>query len=122
MARAAVEGLLCSLADGLDAMVSQGVDVERILLVGGGARSAAVRAIAATVFDHPVVVPAPGEYVADGAARQAAWLVLGGDAPPEWQLAGSETYEARTVPAVREQYAAARDLVVNRTDGRPFPR
>jgi xylulokinase len=119
LARAAVEGLLCGLADGLDAMVTQGVDVERIVLVGGGSRSAALRAIAPTVFGHPVVVPPPGEYVADGAARQAAWVVLGGDAPPEWPLAGSETYEAEPVPVVREQYAAARDLVVNRAGGPP---
>jgi xylulokinase len=112
-----VEGLLCGLADGLDALVAQGVDVERIVLVGGGARSAALRAIAPTVLGHPVVVPPPGEYVADGAARQAAWVVLGGDTPPEWSLSGTETYEAEPVPAVREQYAAARDLVVNRLAG-----
>jgi xylulokinase len=117
LARAAVEGLLCGLADGLDALVAQGVDVERIVLVGGGARSAALRAIAPTVLGHPVVVPPPGEYVADGAARQAAWVVLGGDTPPEWSLSGTETYEAEPVPAVREQYAAARDLVVNRLAG-----
>ena len=39
LARAAVEGLLCGLADGLDALEQQGAAVERVLLVGGGARS-----------------------------------------------------------------------------------
>src|SRR5205823_5869799 len=84
LARAAVEGVLCGLADGLDALVAHGARVGRILLVGGGARSEAVRRIAPTVLGHPVRVPAPGEYVADGAARQAAWVLTGGAAPPAW--------------------------------------
>ncbi len=114
LARAAVEGLLCGLADGLDALVAQGVPVERILLVGGGSRSEAVRTIAPSVFGRPVVVPPPGEYVAEGAARQAAWTLLGGDEPPEWPAAGAKTYDARAEPRVREQYARARDLTVTR--------
>ncbi len=114
LARAAVEGLLCGLADGLDALVAQGVAVERILLVGGGARSEAVRAIAPSVLGRPVVVPAPGEYVADGAARQAAWTLLGGDEPPQWPAKGTQAYEAPVEPRVREQYAKARDLIISR--------
>ncbi|WP_433344382.1 xylulokinase [Micromonospora sp. CA-111912] len=116
LARAAVEGLLCALADGLDALVTQGARVERVILVGGGARSAAVRRIAPQVFGRPVVVPPPGEYVADGAARQAAWLALGGDAPPHWSPVGAEEHAADPVPAVRERYAAARDRVLDRVD------
>ncbi|HEY3610209.1 MAG TPA: FGGY family carbohydrate kinase, partial [Pseudonocardiaceae bacterium] len=46
LARAAVEGMLCGLADGLDALTNQGVPVERVLLIGGGARAEAVRRIA----------------------------------------------------------------------------
>jgi xylulokinase len=118
LARAAVEGLLCGLADGLDALGAQGVRVRRVLLVGGGARSEAVRRIAPAVLGHPVVVPAPAEYVADGAARQAAWALAGGDAPPEWERAGTRTYQADPTPAVREQYAASRDLT---RDGGPRP-
>jgi xylulokinase len=115
LARAAVEGMLCALADGLDALIAQGVTVNRVVLVGGGARSEAVRLIAPAVFDCPVLVPPPGEYVADGAARQAAWVTLGGDEPPEWTLGPEESYEADPVPAIRDQYAVARDRVVNRT-------
>ena len=87
LARAAVEGLLCGLADGLDALVAEGARVDRVLVVGGGARSEAVRRIAPAVLGRPVVVPPPGEYVADGAARQAAWVLAGGDEPPAWELA-----------------------------------
>jgi xylulokinase len=111
LARAAVEGLLCGLGDGLDALVEQGVQVSRLLLIGGGARSEAVREIAPAVLGYPVVVPPAGEYVADGAARQAAWALAGGDEPPGWEQAGTRTYAADPTPEVRERYAAVRDLV-----------
>jgi xylulokinase len=115
LARAAVEGLLCGLADGLDALVAQGTQVQRVLLVGGGARSEAVCGIAPAVLGYPVVVPPPGEYVADGAARQAAWVLSrsrgsSDQAPPQWTSAGSRTYEADPAPAIRERYAEVRDL------------
>ena len=114
LARAAVEGLLCGLADALDALLAAGVEVRRVFLVGGAARSAAVARIAPAVLGHAVLRPTPGEYVADGAARQAAWVLAGGDAPPEWAAADVERFEADPTPAVRERYAAARDHVLPR--------
>jgi xylulokinase len=114
LARAAVEGLLCGLADGLDALVAEGVEVRRVLLVGGGARSEALCRIAPAVLGHPVVVPPPAEYVADGAARQAAWVLAGGTEPPGWELAGAETHQTEPTPEVREQYVACRELFVER--------
>ncbi|MEU1971611.1 FGGY family carbohydrate kinase [Microbacterium sp. NPDC019599] len=72
LARAAVEGMLSGLGAGLEALRGLGVPLERGLLVGGGAQSEAVRVIAPQVLGIPVEVPAPGEYVALGAARQAA--------------------------------------------------
>jgi xylulokinase len=114
LARAAVEGLLCGLADGLDALAEQGATIERVLLVGGGARSQALRRIAPTVLGYPVRVPPPGEYVADGAARQAAWALVGGEDAPVWELTGTRTFEADPVPAVRERYRNVRDLTASR--------
>ncbi|MBM7804518.1 xylulokinase [Geodermatophilus bullaregiensis] len=114
LARAAVEGLLCGLADGLEAIAAQGNPVRRVLLVGGGARSEAVRRLAPAVLGVPVLVPPPGEYVADGAARQAAWVLAGGDTPPVWPATSTETYEADPTPAVRERYAEVRDLTAGR--------
>jgi xylulokinase len=114
LARAAVEGMLCALADGLDALVAEGVAVRRVLLVGGGARSEAVREIAPAIFGVPVVVPPEGESVADGAARQAAWVVLGGAEPPQWTTGETITFEAPATPHVREAYAVARELTADR--------
>jgi len=113
MARAAVEGLLCGLADAVDALLAADVPVERAILVGGAARSEAVACIAPAVLALPVDRPTPGEYVADGAARQAAWVLSGADAPPEWAAAGQERFTAEPTPHVRERYAQARDLTVN---------
>jgi xylulokinase len=115
LARAAVEGLLCGLADGLEAIAAQGNPVRRVFLVGGGARSEAVRRLAPAVLGVPVLVPPPGEYVADGAARQAAWVLAGGDTPPVWPATSTQTYEADPVPHVRERYAEVRDLTADRT-------
>ncbi|MBO3085033.1 xylulokinase [Cellulomonas fengjieae] len=115
LARAAVEGMLCALADGIDALRAQGVAVERLFLIGGGAQSAAVRAIAPSVFGLDVRVPTPGEYVADGAARQAAWVLSGDATPPAWS-SGTEatTCTGDPVPRIREQYAAVRELTGTR--------
>jgi len=111
IARAFVEALLCCQADGLDAMVALGVNPERIFLIGGGAKSPAVRTLAPTVFDgHDVVVPPDGEYVARGAARQAAWVVSGASTPPSWPIAGAETFTGQAEPIIRQQYAAVREL------------
>jgi xylulokinase len=114
LARAAVEGILCALADGLDAMIAHGTTVNRIILVGGGARSEAVRRLAPTVFGRPVLVPPPGEYVADGAARQAAWVLSGEPQPPDWTAGQVEVHEADAVAQVRERYAEARASVLDR--------
>jgi xylulokinase len=62
-----------------------------------------VQAIAGQVFDVPVHIPAPGEYVADGAARQAAWVLTG--QRPTWpvELVGSPAPDHR--PVIAKQYA-----------------
>lgn len=113
LARAAFEALLCSLADAVDHLVAAtGTTPERILMVGGAARNAAVQTIAPAVFGVPVTVPAPGEYVALGAARQAAWALAGTPEPPVWASASAETYDAVPTPPVREAYARLRDHIV----------
>jgi xylulokinase len=103
MARAAVEGMFGGLGAGLDAVRGVGVDARRLLLIGGAAQSEAVQRIAAQVFDAPVVVPAPGEYVADGGAVQAAWVLAG--ERPDWPLEVVAEPEPDHQPVIREQYS-----------------
>jgi len=52
-------------------------------------------------------VPAPAEYVALGAARQAAWALAGSAEPPAWPVT---TREIAAEPAdhVRDAYAEVR--------------
>ncbi len=102
VARSAVEAVVCSLADGLRALESQGVQAQRIILVGGGAQSRAVQQIAAQILDLPIIVPAPGEYVADGAARQAAGVLTGQF--PQWVQDSIEVPAAEATPQVLERY------------------
>ena len=115
IARAAVEGMLCGLADGLAALLRTGPSLERVLLIGGGSASEAVRQIAASIFGVPVEVPEPSEHVADGAARQAAWALAGGEEPPEWPAAKTSTFEGEPTEWIRARYAEARDLVTTRS-------
>ena len=103
-ARASIEGMLCGLADGVQAVTSSGVVARRLLLIGGAAQNPAVQRIAAQVFDLPLVVPAPGEYVAGGAALQAAWVLNG--SRPDWSVETLESPGADHRPVIREQYAA----------------
>lgn len=113
LARAAVEGMLCALADGLDRLRTQGIAVRRVLVIGGGARSRAVQVLAGSLLDAPVEFPEPAEYVARGAARQAAWTLSGEDEPPAWAVpltadsAGDLDAEAggAAVTDVRSAYA-----------------
>lgn len=83
LARAAVLAVANSLADCLDILRNLGAPVERVLLIGGGARSAALRAVLPDTFGLPVELPRAQEYVALGAARQAAWAATGRQ--PGWE-------------------------------------
>lgn len=102
LARAAVEGIACSMADGLKALTDAGVAARRVILVGGGARSAVLRLSVGAVFGLPVSVPSPGEYVADGAARQAAGALLG--AMPDWRTTDVELVDVEPTPQVLARY------------------
>jgi xylulokinase len=115
VARAAVEAVAASLADAADLLaVACGTKPAsgRVLLIGGGARSPAVRQAAPGIFFSPVDVPEPEEYVALGAARQAAWALAGTAGPPPWPPRPAETYTGPVQPQIRERHAALRDDTV----------
>ncbi len=106
VARASVEGMLCGLADGLDALVSQSSPISRLMIIGGGAQSEAVQKIATTIFTVPLVVPAVAEYVALGSTVQAAWALTG--ERPEWAVEEQHTYVPAFIPELRAQYSSTR--------------
>lgn len=116
LARAAVEGLLCGLADGVDALLALDVPVERVVLIGGGARSAAVAEIAPIVLGRPVLVPPEGEHVAAGAARQAAWVLAGTEVPPTWDASDTVRHESPPDPRIRARYAQVRPMTAHRAE------
>ncbi|MBD7996851.1 xylulose kinase [Arthrobacter sp. Sa2CUA1] len=105
LARAAFEGVACSLADAFQAVTGLGIAAQRVILVGGGARSAAMQQTLSAVLGLPVEVPEPGEYVADGAARQAAAVLTG--EWPAWKTQDSATVSAAPEPELLERYRAA---------------
>jgi xylulokinase len=102
IARAMVEGMLAGLADAVDSLVALGVGVNRILLIGGAAKNPAVPVIASALFGREVLVPPAGEYVADGAAKQAAWALLG--QMPTWDLGEVTHHNSVATPEVMVKY------------------
>jgi xylulokinase len=95
LARAAVEGVVCNLLAGADALGTTTTHGE-VFLVGGAARSAAYRRVVADLTGRAVRVPADDEFVAGGAAVQAAALHHGCDfaqVVEAWGLRRGETEE-----------------------------
>ena len=113
IARAMIEGMLCGLVDAVDALEQLGVSINRVLLIGGAAKNPAISSIASSLFGREVLIPQPGEYVADGAARQAAWALSGNTNPPQWNLGEVTSARAAHTPDVVTRYRELRD----RTEG-----
>jgi xylulokinase len=93
-----------------------GVAADRVLLTGGATRSPALQAIAPTVLPYPVWLPEPGEYVALGAARQAAWALSGQHRAPEWTVRRTGPLPGEYRRFVRDRYESVRDMTANRAD------
>jgi xylulokinase len=124
--RAAVEGVVCGLLDGIDALTAAGVpglaspggsanDDARLLLIGEGARSAAYRQVLADLTGRIVTIPDDSEPTAAGAGVQAAAAHQGVDPitiARAWGLTEGRLVEpdadAEDAVAVRARYAAAR--------------
>jgi xylulokinase len=111
-ARAAVEGVVCNLLAGADAL-GPGTAHGTVFLVGGAARSTAYRRVVADLTGRPVRVPMEDELVAAGAAVQAAVVHHGSDAAQvaeAWGLGRGESVDPDgTVDhaAIRARYADA---------------
>lgn len=73
LCRAAVEGTTFGLRYGLDLLRQNGLQSQRICLIGGGSKSAVWRQIVADIMNTPVICTEQSEAAALGAAIQAAW-------------------------------------------------
>lgn len=73
--RAAIEGMCCLMRGAFEALIRGGARIDSAMLIGGGAKSEVVQRFMANILGVELRVPEPGEYVALGAARQAALVV-----------------------------------------------
>ena len=113
LAQAVLEGVAFALADGLDALKDAGTRVDRMAVIGGGARSGYWGRILASAMEVELVYLQGGEVgPALGAARLAQLAVDGGDpatvcaAPP---VARSIAPEPELVDRLAAKKAAFRD-------------
>jgi xylulokinase len=104
IARASIEGVIAGLAYAAEALRKEGVEISRLLLVGGAARNRAVQEITSEIFGLPVHIPTPGEYVSEGAAIQAAWALSA--QPPHWPHQEMSVAQSEAQPTVLARYLA----------------
>ncbi|MBB3159351.1 xylulokinase [Microbacterium proteolyticum] len=105
LARAIVEGTVASQVAMLDALAACGVRSRRLLVIGGAAKNPAVQRVLAELVDLPLAVPAPDEYVAKGAAMQAAAALTG--VFPEWPAEIVAMSPAPPAPQIVRQHHEA---------------
>ena len=117
-ARAAYEGVVFGLLDGLDALRREAVGPAphgRTILVGGGARSPAYRRIVADLSGLPITIADGDEHVAMGACVQAAAVLHGRpseEVAAAWGLGEGDVVEPDPYvdrEALRARYARLRD-------------
>jgi len=92
MTRAVLEGVCFALRDSLEILRELGLVPERLLLTGGGAKSAFIRQLQADIFGLPVATVNREEGGAYGAALLAA---VGAGAFPDLQTAVQRTLTRR---------------------------
>ncbi len=116
LARATIDGVVCSLLDALDEL-RRHAPVHRIVLTGGGARSSALRAAFAALGDVPIGVVDADEAVATGACVQAAAVaeaVAHSTIVQRWGLGASTPLEAEAGDrSVRDRFAELRASAVD---------
>lgn len=119
LAQAVLEGVAFGLADGLDALRGAGTAIDRLSVIGGGARSGYWGRIIAAALDVPLVYLQGGEVgPALGAARLAQLAVDGGKpaqvctAPP---IARTVEPEPELVQRLAEKKQAFREAYLRIT-------
>ena len=105
LGRAVLEGVAFALADGQAALREAGARIERVSVIGGGARNAFWGRILASVLDRSLCYAADAEVgPAFGAARLARLAVTGED-PGRVCVAPRVERTIEPDPALRERFA-----------------
>ena len=100
LTRAVLAGVCFALRDNLEALKSTGARLDRVLAIGGGARSRYWVELLATIFSLPIDMPQRGEF---GAALGAARLAICG-------VTGAAPQSVMTRPPVAETIDPRADL------------
>jgi xylulokinase len=114
LARASVLAIANSLTDCVELLQRICAPVARVFLIGGGAKSTALQKSLADTLGVPVLVPEQREYVALGAAKQAAWAATG--LPPQWDQrieASLSPSDAEGAARYRARYTAMRSALID---------
>lgn len=101
LTRSVMEGVSFALRDSLEALKSTGAKLDRVLAIGGGARSPYWVELLATILNLPVDLPAQGEF---GAALGAARLAICG-------VTGADPKEVMTQPVVNKTVMPRQDVL-----------
>ena len=102
ISRAAIEAILCGLIDSFASLQNSGAKIERVMIIGGAAKNPGVGPIASAILGREVMTIPPTELVADGAARQAAWALLG--ELPNWKIPNVITSSEKASEFVLDQH------------------
>lgn len=118
--RAAIEGVTLNLGWGIERLRALGVRVERVRLVGGGARNPLWRQVIADVLDAPVTALEEAETAALGAALQAATAtgrarLADLESIAEGGASKAHAPRSDAVRAYRDALGRFRDLVLQRS-------
>jgi xylulokinase len=108
LGRAVLEGVAFALADGQQVLLAAGAKIDRVQLIGGGARSRFWGRILASALERPLEVAAAAEVgPAFGAARLARLAVTGED-PQRACVPLPSADRLEPDPALRDRYRERR--------------
>ncbi|MEP3550084.1 MAG: FGGY-family carbohydrate kinase, partial [Marinomonas sp.] len=100
LTQSVLEGVSFALRDSLEALISTGAQMDKLMALGGGAQSPYWVELLATVLDLPIELPEQGEF---GAALGAARLAICG-------VTGASPSEIMTKPAIKHTIQPRADL------------
>lgn len=110
LAQAVLEGVAFALADGLDALRDAGTSVERLSVIGGGARSGYWGRIIAAAFEVPLVYLKGSEVGPALGAARLAQLAVDGGSPGDVCVAPPIASQINPEPALIERLAPRKAL------------